>query len=93
MDILNINLLKSIIILPIIDFIYLKSISSYFSQQILDVQNSPMIFRLGPAILCYIALIVALNYFILNTNNTKQQKIFCLLILYSLSKSISLIIY
>ncbi len=75
MDILNINFLKSIIILPIIDFIYLKSISAHFSQQILDVQNSPMTFRLVPAILCYIALIFALNYFILNTNNSKQQKI------------------
>jgi uncharacterized membrane protein len=68
-------LLKSIIILPIIDFIYLNAISPLFSQQIQDIQNSPMKFRLIPAVICYIALVVALNYFILNTNNTNEQKI------------------
>lgn len=69
------TLLKSIIILPIIDFIYLKAISSHFSQQILDVQKSKITLRLTPAIICYIALVVVLNYFILNTNNTNKQKV------------------
>ena len=70
------NLLKSILILPILDVIYLNLISSDFKQQILDVQKSKMKFRLVPAILCYIAIIVLLNYFILNTENTRNQKIF-----------------
>ena len=66
MEIFNINLLKTIIILPIIDFIYIKLILSHFKQQIMNVQGSPMKFRLIPAILCYIALVFALNIFILN---------------------------
>ncbi len=70
------TLLKSIIILPVIDFIYLNLISSHFKQQILDVQKSPMTFRIIPTIICYIALIGSLNYFILNTNNSLNKKIF-----------------
>jgi uncharacterized membrane protein len=70
------NLIKSILILPLLDFGYLSLISSHFKQQILDVQKSEITFRLAPAVICYIALIVALNYFILNTNNTRNQKIF-----------------
>jgi uncharacterized membrane protein len=70
------NVLKSILILPIIDAIYLNLISSDVKQTILDVQKSKMKFRFVPAVLCYIALIVLLNYFILNTNNTRNKKIF-----------------
>ena len=70
------NLLKSILILPIIDFVYLKLISSDIKQVIFDVQKSKMKFRLVPAVLCYIALIVLLNYFILNTEYTRNKKIF-----------------
>jgi uncharacterized membrane protein len=70
------NLFKSILILPILDAIYISLISSDFKQQILDVQKSKLIFRLGPAVLCYIALIVLLNYFILNTEYTRNKKIF-----------------
>ena len=70
------NLLKSILILPLLDYGYLSLISSHFKQQILDVQKSEMVFRIVPAVICYIALIVALNYFILNTNNSRNQKIF-----------------
>ena len=75
MEILNINLLKTIIILPIIDYIYLNLISSYFKQQIYDVQKTEMTFRLIPAIICYIALVFALYYFVINTNNSNNQKI------------------
>jgi uncharacterized membrane protein len=75
MEILNMNLLKTILILPIIDFIYLKLISSYFKQQIRDVQGSDSNFRIIPAILCYIALVVILYMFVINTNDTKENKI------------------
>ena len=72
---MNIDIIKTILIVPIIDYIYLSSLSSYYNKQILDVQKSPMKFRLIPAIFCYIALVFALYYFIINTNNTRKQKI------------------
>ena len=66
MEILNINLLKTILILPIIDYIYISLIKSYFNQQIRDVQGKDSNFRIIPAVLCYIALIVVLYIFIIN---------------------------
>lgn len=69
------NLIKSIIVLSLLDYIYLTNFSDFFNKQINDVQNSPINFRWTSAILCYIVLIFSLNYFILNTNKTKKQKI------------------
>ena len=71
-----INLIKTILILPIIDFIYLTLISSYFKKQISDVQGTEMNFRLLPTILCYIALVAAIYIFVINTNDTNENKIF-----------------
>ncbi len=69
------TLLKSIVILPIVDFIYLTLISSHFKQQIFDIQQSEMKIRIIPTIICYIALIALLNYFILNNNNSLNKKV------------------
>ena len=68
-------LLKSSIVLLLLDSIYLTLFSKHFSDQVNDVQKSPLEFRLIPAILCYIALIFGLNYFVLNTNKSNEQKI------------------
>jgi uncharacterized membrane protein len=69
------NLIKSIVILSLLDYIYLSNLSDFFNKQINDVQKSPISFRWESAILCYIVLIFSLNYFILNTNKTRKQKI------------------
>jgi uncharacterized membrane protein len=69
------NLLKTILILPIIDFGYLTLISSYFKEQIKAVQGTESNFRIIPTILCYIALVALLYIFIINTNETKEIKI------------------
>ncbi len=75
MDIINSPLFKTILIMPIVDFIYLGLISSKFKDQIFNIQKTEMTFRLLPTIACYIALVFALYYFVLNTNNTREQKI------------------
>ncbi len=69
------DLLKTILIMPIIDFVYLSLISSKFKEQILDIQKTEMTFRILPTIVCYIALVFALYYFVLNTELSKGQKI------------------
>jgi uncharacterized membrane protein len=74
-------LLKSIIILPAVDFIYLSLISSHFKKQIFDIQQSDMKIRIIPTILCYIALVVVLNYFVLNTNYSLNKKVLSAFIL------------
>ena len=69
------DLFKTILIMPIIDFVYIGLISSKFKEQILDIQKTEMTLRLLPTIVCYIALVFSLYYFILNNNNTREQKI------------------
>ncbi len=75
MDFIKSDLVKSIVLLPLLDYVYLNAISSKFNQQILEVQKSPMTFRLIPAIICYVALIFVLNYFILNSDINREQKV------------------
>ncbi len=69
------EIIKITFILPLIDAIYLKLISAKFNKQILDIQSSEMKFRLLPAILCYVALIFGLYYFIIKTDTTREKKI------------------
>ncbi len=68
-------LIKSAIILLLLDFIYLNVFSSYYKKQVFDIQNTNIDFKLISAIICYIFLIFSLNYFILKTNKTREQKI------------------
>lgn len=70
-------LLLSIIILPIIDSIYLKNISSHYQQLVYTITKEPLKLNMTKAIITYIFLIIAINYFILNnlTENNYKQKI------------------
>ncbi len=69
------DIIKSAVVFTLLDSIYLSTFSSHFNQQIMDVQNSKIEFKIIPAIVCYLALLFGLNYFILRTNKTRQQKI------------------
>ncbi len=68
-------LIKSAVILLILDFIYLNIFSAHYKKQIFDIQNSNIDFKIISAIICYIVLIFTLNYFILNTNKSRKDKI------------------
>jgi len=59
------KLIISTIILLLIDALYLYSISKLFRDQIVKVQRVVMEFRVEGAILCYLALILGINYFII----------------------------
>ena len=48
------------------DYIYLSSQSKFFNELFLDIQKTKLKFKIDGAVLCYIALILGLNYFILN---------------------------
>ncbi|MFY7729916.1 MAG: DUF2177 family protein [Flavobacterium sp.] len=75
-------LLLSAILLIAIDFVYLGLIRSHFSKQIQAVQGSPMkINYLGVAI-CYIFLIVGLNYFIIKPRKSVSDAFLLGLIIY-----------
>ena len=69
------NIVLSIIIMLCLDGIYLTSFSKYFNKQVNEVQGSDISFRWIPTIICYIALVFGLNYFILSTDMSRNKKI------------------
>lgn len=60
------NLIVSSVFFIVLDYLYLSSQKNYFNKLFLQIQGSKINFKMEGAILCYIALILALNYFILN---------------------------
>ncbi len=93
MFIFNIKLLVSIIVLLLLDSIYLNLLSGHFKQQILDVQKSPMNFRWGPTIVCYIALIIGINYFILQKESKVLDATLLGLVIYTVYETTNMALF
>lgn len=66
----NLMLLISSIIFIVLDFIYLNFIKNYFQSQIQLVQKSEIKINYLGVALCYLFLIIALNYFIIKSNKS-----------------------
>ena len=68
------KLVKTLFIISItmltLDFIFLSANQKMFEIQIADVQRVSLQFRPMGAILCYIALVFGLYYFIIKTNRS-----------------------
>jgi len=78
----NFLLFLSAIIFVTVDFIYINLIQNYFKNQIEKVQNSPMKVNLFAALLCYIFLIFALNYFIIQPKRSVNDAFFLGILIY-----------
>ena len=59
------SFILSTIILVVTDYLYISSVSSYYSTMIKNIQGSPIKIKLIGVILCYILLSYGLNYFII----------------------------
>ena len=55
-----------------LDGLYLQTMKTPFSNQLMQVQGSPLALKILPTILCYILLVFGLNYFIIS----KKQSLF-----------------
>jgi uncharacterized membrane protein len=82
-------LLISAIILISIDFVYLNVIKGYFALQIQKVQGSKLEVNFLGAALCYIFLIVGLNYFIIKPNKSVNEAFLLGLIIYGVYETTS----
>jgi uncharacterized membrane protein len=82
-------LLISAIVLISIDFIYLNVIKGYFGRQIQNVQGSKLEVNFLGAALCYIFLIVGLNYFIIKPNKSINEAFLLGLIIYGVYETTS----
>lgn len=75
-------LIVSAILLVVIDSIYLNLIKDYFAKQIQNVQGSPLKINYVGAAICYIFLIIGLNYFIIKPNRSVQDAFLLGLVIY-----------
>ena len=64
------KIIISSIILILLDSIYLKLTSSFFNKQIFMIQKSNIKLDMLSAVICYLFLILGLNYFILSENKS-----------------------
>jgi len=75
-------LFASAIIFVSIDFIYLNLIKDYFYKQIQRVQGSQMKVNIFGAVLCYIFLIVGINYFIIKPKKSVSEAFLLGIVIY-----------
>ena len=78
----NFLMLLSAIIFISLDFIYLQSIKDYFQKQVQSVQGSAMQVNYLGAALCYVFLIVGINYFIIKPNRSVTDAFLLGLVIY-----------
>lgn len=75
-------LLISAIIFIVLDFIYLNIIKNYFQNQIRIVQKSELKINYLGVALCYLFLIIALNYFIIKSNKSVNDAFLLGIVIY-----------
>ncbi len=75
-------MLISAILLISIDSIYLSIITNFFTNQIQNVQSSQLKINYLGAALCYIFLIVGLNYFIIKPNKSVNEAFLLGIVIY-----------
>jgi len=78
----NFLILVSAIIFISIDFVYLNVMKGYFNNQIKLVQDSPIQMNYLGAAICYILLIVGINYFIIKPNKSVSDAFLLGIVIY-----------
>lgn len=64
------KLFLSAIILLALDSIYLSLVSTFFNKLVKNIQGSKINLHIGSAIFCYLFIIMGLNYFVIQKNNS-----------------------
>tara|TARA_Y100000591_G_C21829413_1_gene698680 strand:+ start:1733 stop:2116 length:384 start_codon:yes stop_codon:yes gene_type:complete len=64
------NILISSVVLLTLDSVYLNMVSGYFNKIIKNIQGTKIQLNYYGAIYCYIFLILGLNYFVLENNES-----------------------
>jgi uncharacterized membrane protein len=83
-------LLVSAVVFIILDFVYLNVIKGYFNNQIKSVQGSPIQINYLGAALCYILLIVGINYFIIKPRKSVSDAFLLGIIIYGVYETTNL---
>lgn len=86
-------LLISSIILIVIDFAYLRLIKNYFNIQIKKVQGSPIEINYLGVMLCYLFLIIGINYFIIKPRKSVSDAFLLGIIIYGVFETTNLALF
>ena len=82
-------MLLSAIILISIDFVYLNVIKDLFNKQVKSVQGSELKINYLGAAICYIFLIVGINYFIIKPKKSVNDAFLLGLVIYGVYETTS----
>jgi uncharacterized membrane protein len=83
-------LLLTLIVFLSLDFVFLYSMRSMFNKQIIAVQGSPVVFDMYAAILCYVALIFGIYYFIIREKKSILEAFLLGIIIYAVYETTTL---
>jgi len=86
-------LLISAITLLTVDFIYLNLVKNYFAWQVKRVQGDAMTINYFAAALCYIFLIVGLNYFIIKPRRSPMDAFLLGLVIYGVFETTNMALF
>jgi uncharacterized membrane protein len=78
----NFLYLVSAVVLIVIDFGYLNVIKGYFNNQIKKVQGSPIKMNYLGAALCYVLMLIGINYFIIKPRRSVSDAFLLGIIIY-----------
>ena len=81
------------IILIIIDSIYLNLFKGYFSNQVQKVQNSPIKINIISVFICYLFVIIGLNYFIIQPNKSVSDAFLLGIVIYGVYETTNLAMF
>ena len=80
-------LLISAIVLISVDYVYLNFMKKYFQKQIQDVQGSELKLNLLGGALCYLFIIIGINYFIIKPRKSINDAFLLGIIIYGVFES------
>ena len=86
-------MLLSAIVLIVIDSVYLNIMKGYFENQVKKVQGTSIKLNFVGAAICYIFLIVGLNYFIIKPHRSVQDAFLLGLVIYGVYETTNLALF
>ena len=87
------TLLLSSLIMLALDAVYLTSMGDFFNKLVKSIQGSKIKFNIYGAIICYVFLILGLNYFILERNKSPFESALFGLVIYGVYESTNYAIF
>lgn len=87
------TILSTFIIFILLDSIYLFSMKDYFNNQIKIIQGNKIKMKIYPAIICYIALVFGLYYFIISKKRSIMDAFILGIVIYSVYETTNLALF